>query len=187
MSSLHCSPPARSSSSTPKPDRAGRRILSASNADRDLRPVDSTVEAFLATRYLVQHLDPPLELRIGHPCPELNALIDSANWCIITAFNPRARHAGKRQNRDATRALQRTLLRMKPEHLIPTVNVSLDGTWPDEPGYLFTWTQPEQVGTLARKFGQLGVVCAREGGLPELWYDGLPGRDLPPHVRAMSA
>jgi len=81
---------------------------------------------------------------------------------------------------------------MNPRHLYPSVNVTDDdgsgGGWPDEPGFLFSWKQRDDVFELARQFGQLGVVCARRGGIPELWLMTRPGfRPLPAHVRVPAA
>lgn len=61
-------------------------------------------DAFEETRYTVHH-QPPFTLRIGQPCPELDALLEASQVnaaAFITACNPMAQPLSRQENENAT-------------------------------------------------------------------------------------
>jgi hypothetical protein len=57
---------------------------------------------YLRTTYRVTGVDPPIDIRIGEPCPALDALLEKHGvrcWAFITAWNPGSKRLDDAENR----------------------------------------------------------------------------------------
>jgi len=127
------------------------------------------IAAFVGARYqLLQGARPwPLELGQRVEGPSCVSRLD--RWCVITSHNPDGQQRSAGQNRRAARKMTRALLDNRPAVLLPTCGCDPDKRWPDEPGWLFSFTSPAQIHALATRFGQRAVLCGGGSKLTELW------------------
>ncbi|MCB0618368.1 MAG: DUF3293 domain-containing protein [Saprospiraceae bacterium] len=139
--------------------------------DDSYRPIDERLlEAFRQTTYRI--FDPPVEIRIGQPNAELDALLlrlSRQNWFFITAWNPGARPLSEADNRRR----QRTLLdglRREDWTVLSGESVADAGDWPPEPSYWVAGAGREAAIAWGRKFGQAAVVFGTLYRRPELLW-----------------
>jgi len=135
----------------------------------DPQPVDALERAFLAAEYHVLAPSGALIVRPGQSCPVLDRLAGGRRWCILTAFNPGGRRCSAVANRRRAARLNAALDDAAPALRLPACNRDPAGRWPDEPGWLLSFDTPDPVHELARRFGQVGVVCGGRGGPAQLW------------------
>jgi hypothetical protein len=119
--------------------------------------------AFRAARYRVETGDGVLVVRIGRRHAFVDRLAGGIRWCILTAFNPRARLASARANRRAHRRLEQRLLDRAPRRLLRASNQDPAQQWPDEPAWWFTFEHDRDVDGLAEAFDQEAVVIGNPG------------------------
>jgi hypothetical protein len=113
---------------------------------------------------------PQLELRIGEPNPDLDALLEAdgaKTAAYITAANPRGEPRGKDENEAAALALHESLtdsgyLCYGGEGRDP------QGRWKPEPSFLVPGISQVQAAAIGKKFGQNAIVFVEMGRPPEL-------------------
>jgi len=132
--------------------------------------------AFRATRYIVETPDGARIVGIGARHESIDALADGRAWCIITADNPGATRVGSAVNRRAWRALRDRLERRHPALMLPTRHVDPSGRWPDESGWLITFSRLQEIDALAAEFGQAAVVIGEPGQPSHLRFYATPPR-----------
>ena len=133
-------------------------------------PDQSLEAAFRATRYRVRSALGALEVRIGHRSECIDRLAEGKRWCIITAFNPRAKRVPARRNRVADQELEQRLRQRSPRVLLPALNRDPAGRWPDEPSWFSTFERDREVDRLAEAFDQAAVVIGSPGHPAELRF-----------------
>lgn len=126
-------------------------------------------QAFEETHYTVRH-QPPFTLRIGQPCPELDALlemnkVDTA--AFITAWNPLAQRCSNEQN---TERQERLVAELKHRSLdfIAGIGQHPSNGWEGEDSMLVLGLQPEAARALCVDFEQLACVTYRRGSVAQL-------------------
>ena len=127
------------------------------------------LKTFEETHYTVHHT-PPFVLRIGQPCPELDALLQASEQdcaAFITAWNPMAQPLSEADNRKRQQALQAELTQ-RGLHCIPGIGQHPDNGWPGEESVLVPGLQAEAARVLCVRYGQLACVVYRRGGQAEL-------------------
>jgi dihydroflavonol-4-reductase len=133
---------------------------------RDLRA------AYHRTSYEVEAPGGRLRLRVGEPCPALDALLDRhgvRDWAYVTAHNPgsvpRAHPVNEREH-DRLAAEVRDL----GHAAYPGEGVGDDGSWLAERSLLVLGITREEARALGRRYEQAAVVVGRRGGAPELLF-----------------
>ena len=125
--------------------------------------------AYESARYVVFGDRGPV-LRIGAPCPELDALLEDADAeaaAFLTAFNPGSVPRSGRENDLAFSELT-ALLDQSPYTCFPGEANDPADEWPHEPSILAVGIPRGEAEALGRRFGQLAIVYIRKGGPAEL-------------------
>ncbi len=116
------------------------------------------MQAYLAARYRVQLEGQWQPITIGAPAPvRLRRHVAHAPCALLTAFNPGSLVHEEADNRRADAALQAALDAACGQRL-PSLASADDGQWP-EPGWLAVGLTPQAADTLARRFGQIDLLC----------------------------
>lgn len=136
-------------------------------SDRD--PADATAtsdplalaRAFSEARFHVELGSERLELRVGQPCPELEAQVAGASYGYLTAWNPEAQ---ARDTPDNMCADDRLAARAA------MVATDMRRCWSEdahgghrEAGWLLVDVTPDTVDRLGREFSQAGVLAWARG------------------------
>ena len=135
---------------------------------------DTREAVYRAARYRVQDGDAMVEIRVGRPSLEADALLVGhgvAEGVLITAWNPGSRPRSAAENEQAGRALAAELDRRGVVRLAH-VSSAPDGRW-EEPGFLALGIDGEAGVALARDFGQAAIVHLRAGLPAALLFTGL--------------
>lgn len=135
---------------------------------------DPRERAYRAARYRVQDGDETVEIRIGKPNLDADALLvrhGVAEGVLVTAWNPGSANRSVADNEEAGRALQAELDRRGLAHL-PHASSAPDGGW-REPGFLVLGMAAEDGLELACDFGQAAIVHLQAGLPAALRFTGL--------------
>jgi hypothetical protein len=111
--------------------------------------------AYNAARYVVHLPDTRIAIHLGAANPQLDAL---GAWAWITAHNPGSRQHDAADNAARHQALG-THLRSAGWLVFDAYSEAPDGGWPREVGYLAVGADCGAALALARRFGQLAIVC----------------------------
>lgn len=152
---------------------------------RELQVVDAIelAIAYAAAEYAVQLGQQEHRLRVGHPAAAMEVGVPASRYAFLTAWNP----ASDPRPDDANHAADARLVARLDGLAIarrPAWAQSPDGRW-REPGWLLCGATTGQVLTLAREFGQAGVLdwaCGEPVHLRML--APRPGRPAPPTLAA---
>ena len=141
--------------------------------DPDSTAIDAeTLRAYRATDYDVLAA-PPFTLRVDEPSEALARLLaaHSVRECaFITAYNPLGKEPdeklGEEPNASRQAALE-TELRARGVTYLPAEGRAPDGSW-CEPSFLALGLTRSEACALGRAHAQNAILCAEEGGVPEL-------------------
>lgn len=134
-------------------------------------PLPELKKAFKETHYIVHH-QPPFTLRIGHPCPALDELLQAGGHgsaAFITAWNPYAQTLSKEENSTRQIALLADILARGLTSL-PGIGQHPDNGWPGEESALVLGINLDAAKALATKYEQLAFVWAPAASVPELVF-----------------
>ena len=123
----------------------------------------SLVEAYRSTDFVVE--DGETVIRIGEPCPSLDALLDlhqASRAIVVTACNPFSEAIDPRANELRQKLLAHDLARAGIR-TIASEGRDRTGQWPPEPGYLAFGTGPDLEEDLMRRYGQHAIVAINRG------------------------
>ncbi len=158
---------ANAAGSYPRLDRVKRRDLE---------------RAYRATTYVVDHPDGAIAIRIGEPCPRLDALLAEkgvSNWAFVTAWNPGSDKTSNKNNRVRNVAL-RSAVTVAGHAVLDGRGVPDRGDWAPEESLLVLGIDAATATALGWRHGQRAIVAGRAGGCAELlWCDGDDGRRMP--------
>lgn len=127
-----------------------------------------------ATSNTSYHVDvtPPIILRIGEKNPAMEALLlaNKCNeWAFITAFNPGSDTHNPEQNLAFNETLSQRI-HDRGYKMLAGHDHSDSNAWPDEQSFLILGIERPIAREIGRDFGQIGIVCGRQGAAPELVY-----------------
>lgn len=128
----------------------------------------STLQAYVATDYVVQSEPEPIVLRLGEPNASLQALHCAQGVCesvFVTACNPFGRRVADAVNEAAMVALRRHL---SAEGYCSLVGLGQgdDGIWPAEPSLLVPGGDAALALDLCVRFEQNATVYTGPDGIP---------------------
>ena len=127
------------------------------------------LSAYQATSYTALLPHGEIVLRIGEPCPALDALLQTlghTSWAYVTACNP-----GSRLDEAANAERQAELVaevERQGRTWFPGRAIADDGSWPAEDSLWIPGLAHSGARALGRAFGQLAVVVGELGGPPRL-------------------
>jgi len=126
--------------------------------------------AYRNTTYLVDHPDGAFGIRLGEPCPRLEALLaayGSTCWAYVTAWNPRSQSVPAAVN--AARHAELLAHAMRSGYpVFPGRGVPDSGDWVPEESLLILGMTEAAALALGAQFGQQAVVVGKAGGCAEL-------------------
>jgi hypothetical protein len=125
--------------------------------------------AYEAAEYVVFD-DSAAILRIGEPCPEMDALFEAdgaARAAFVTAFNPNGLPRAEDENYAAFGRLCK-VAEAAGCKLYLGQGMDPEGNWPPEPSLLLVGISRTAAEALGRSFGQLAIVFVEKGRAPEL-------------------
>jgi hypothetical protein len=138
--------------------------------------------AYRATTYVVDHSDGAIALRIGEPCPRLDALLAEkgvSHWAFVTAWNPGSEKISNKNNKLRNVAL-RAAVTVAGHAVFDGRGVPDRGDWAPEESLLVLGIDAAAATALGRRHGQRAIVSGRAGGCAELhWCGGDAGRRMP--------
>jgi len=123
--------------------------------------------AYRATDYFFNHSAGRICIRIGEPCPS----IDAHSWAYLTACNPQSTILPRDEN---DRRMQMLLREVEAAGLRFYYGEarSRDGKWPPEPSLLILDIDEQAAIDLARRFEQAAIVFGRRDESARLvWID----------------
>ena len=144
---------------------------------------------YLRTTYRVTGVTPAIDIRIGEPCPPLDALLDKhavRSWAFITAWNPGSKKldAGENQRRQA--ALEAEVKQGGqifyrgagiPDETIERssgssfhVHPSSLSSWVPEESILIVGINSEDAVKLGKKYAQAAIVTGERNAPAELIF-----------------
>lgn len=118
-----------------------------------------------ATTYRVATANSPIDLRVGHICPELDALLaalGASNWAFVSAANPLSKPLCVQENRQRHGSLMQ-LLDDSGYVYLQGEGIPDEADWYPEPSVLIFGMQCEDAAELARRFLQNAVLCGSLG------------------------
>ena len=137
--------------------------------------LDELDRAYRETDYWVDGPVGRFAIRIDEPCPSLDELLagDGAScWAFITACNPNSQRLS-----DEVNAIRMSHLvadvRIAGQRFYSGEGIGRDGRWPPEPSLLILDIEEASAIELAKRYGQLAIVCGRVGAVPHLHWTGL--------------
>jgi len=116
---------------------------------------------YLHAEYLVAVGRREWRFRIGLPAAEIEAVLDAERYLFVSAWNPLSNEAGLADNMDADQRLQARLQQAGFQHHSALAGDNLGQH--REHGWLVLDLPEASADTLAREFGQAGVVYWRRG------------------------
>lgn len=111
-----------------------------------------------------------IEIRIGKPCPDLDALLARRGlerWAVITACNPGDQRLSAAENRRRTRALAAALTR-EGYVFFRGAGGSDTGDWPPEASFLVVGISARAAEGMRRHYEQDCIVTGVRGGTAAL-------------------
>lgn len=121
-----------------------------------------TVDAYLATRFLVNTGSQIIEVRAGQHSGALDDWLNAQNaesWAFITPWNPRSVELSPQENMQREATLQGELGR-EALNWVPGEGVSEDGHW-REPSVLITDVTCQWAEALGTRYEQNAIVVGR--------------------------
>ncbi|MCF3641101.1 DUF3293 domain-containing protein [Rhizobium sp. TRM95111] len=132
--------------------------------------MESLLDAYRRTRYVVETPDGEIVARIGEHSPGLETLMAqerTTTAAMITAWNPLSRPTPGGANRDANLRLAGDL-RAHCAAVLPGRGEGTDGTWPPEASFLAIGIGRQAAEDLGRTYRQHAIVWFETGHPPEL-------------------
>lgn len=138
--------------------------------------------AYRATTYIVDDPEATIAIRIGEPCPRLDALLVErgvSDWAFVTAWNPGSVEIPSKNNELRGIAL-RNAVSEAGHACIGGRGVPDRDDWVPEESLLILGIGAAEAVALGRRYGQRAIVAGRAGGCAELhWCGGDDGRRMP--------
>ena len=133
--------------------------------------------AYRATRYVAgwaagDGVPREICLRIGAPCPLLDAWLDTVGarcWSYLTAVNPASQPLPARDNAARLASLEERLT-AGGHAFLRGAAIADAGDWPDEPSLLVAGLDRQAAEQLAATYGQWAFLWGERGGLAELCW-----------------
>jgi hypothetical protein len=132
-------------------------------------PRHALEQAYLRTRYVVDHPGGEIVLRVGRCSTRLDALLREAQcdtWAFVSACNPASRRLGVEENA-ARHAALLAQVKTLGRPFFAARGEADDGDW-CEPSVLVVGMAEAGAVALGRAFGQNAVVVGRAGAAAEL-------------------
>lgn len=129
----------------------------------------ATLRAYRETHYRV-HVEPPVTLRIGRPCPALAHLHRrhrASCSAFVTACNPFGRPLDEAANGSRMVALARELAERSLDSL-EAIGEHPSNGWPAEPSLLVLGLEREATRALGERLDQNAVLWIGDEAVPEL-------------------
>lgn len=126
---------------------------------------DALWQAYERTRFLADTPLGRIEIRVKHPSPLLDTLLDEHGawtWAYITAFNPGSTRLPDYEN-DERHALLVNAVRAAGHPAFGGEGVGEDGAWPAERSLLILGIAIEDATAIGARFGQVAIVAGRRG------------------------
>jgi hypothetical protein len=127
---------------------------------------------YLRTTYRVTEVDPPIDIRIGEPCPLLDALLEkhaAHAWVFITAWNPGSKKLDDSENRRRQQQLEAEV-KQSGNIFYRGAGVPDEKDWQPEESLLILGIELGEAHQLGNKYGQAAVVAGKLNVLPELIF-----------------
>jgi len=127
------------------------------------------IRVYRESRYRV-FSNPPAELEIDRPSPQLAALHEQAGVhasAFVTACNPHSEPLGEAENRARQQALA-SELRALGFAFLPGCGEHPGNDWPREPSFLVLGIERERACALATRHEQNALVCSGPDAVPRL-------------------
>jgi hypothetical protein len=118
------------------------------------------LEAYRRTTYRVYQ--PPINIRIGQPCPELDALLEQHgvdSWAYITAWNPYSQEMTDEENAQRHKELQAMT---SAYQTFEGEGVGEDPAWTPERSLLILGVPVEEAIRIGKYFEQNAIVLGKE-------------------------
>jgi hypothetical protein len=132
--------------------------------------------AYRATTYRVFLPGGGCDLRPGMASETLRCWLETAGvirFAILTAHNPGSLPVAAEENALRQAELECALLELGYEPYAGE-NVADGDTWPDEESCFLPGMSVAEAQVLARRYGQIAIVCGGADGVPELVWTGPP-------------
>jgi uncharacterized protein DUF3293 len=130
-------------------------------------PDASLDAAYRSTDYIADYRSEQICLRIGEPCPSLEARA----WAYVTACNPQSKLLPPYENAQRMQNLEQVVAAAGYRYLHGEAR-SRGGNWPPEPSLLILDIDEKAALDLARRFDQAAIVVGRSGESARLvWID----------------
>lgn len=132
----------------------------------------SLAESYRRTTYRVTQAEPPIDIRIGAPCPALDTLLEKHGaraWAFVTAWNPGSKKLGDAENRNRQGQLEAEVAQ-GGYVFFRGAGVPDGKDWLPEESMLILGIERDEALRLGRKYGQVAVVCGFSGGTAELVF-----------------
>jgi len=130
---------------------------------------------YLRTTYRVTGVTPPIDIRIGERCPELDALLDkhaARSWAFVTAWNPGSNKLDDAENRRRQEELENEVRKSGFVFYrgagIPDDSSSIE--WTPEESILIAGINSEDAVKLGKKCRQAAIVTGDHGAPAELVF-----------------
>ena len=127
---------------------------------------------YLHTTYRVTEVDPAIDIRIGQPCPPLDALLDqhaARCWAFITAWNPGSKKREPTENRKRQDQLEAEI-KQAGYFFYRGAGVPDRGDWQPEDSMLIFGLNRDQALEVGKRYGQAAIVVGDRGGSAELVF-----------------
>lgn len=127
---------------------------------------------YLRTTYRVTEVDPAIDIRIGQPSPQLDALLDkhaARCWAFITAWNPGSKKLDAIENQRRQAALEAEV-KQGGYVFYRGAGVPDEKGWEQEESLLIVGVEREIAVKLGKKYGQAAIVIGKVGALAELIF-----------------
>jgi hypothetical protein len=124
------------------------------------------------TTYRVTGVTPATDIRIGQPCPPLDAMLDQRairSWAFITAWNPGSKNLDATENRRRQAALEAEV-KQNGYVFYRGAGVPDEKGWVPEESILIMAIGKEAAVQLGKQFGQAAIVVGERGALAELIF-----------------
>ena len=132
--------------------------------------------AYRATTYRVFLPGGGCDLRLGMASETLRCWLETAGvirFAILTAHNPGSLPVAAEENALRQAELECALLELGYEPYAGE-NVADGDSWPDEESCFLPGMSVAEAQVLARRYGQIAIVCGGADGVPELVWTGPP-------------
>jgi hypothetical protein len=144
---------------------------------------------YLRTTYRVTEVDPAIDIRVGEPCPALDALLKkhesgeagdhpstfhvhpspARSWAFITAWNPGSKKLDDAENRRRQEQLEAEV-KQGGYVFYRGAGVPDEKGWQAEESMLILGIEPAEATRLGKKYGQVAIVMGTLNALPKLLF-----------------